>query len=149
MAVTAIILWGGAFSACIYCAVQLTRKGLWKNFGNPGTGFVLLLALVMAFLHDGAIFLFGLGFPYLGDLGVPVGYPAFMSFAIIVGNVHGFRTGEWKGASARSIRWILAGIVILIIGVAILGRGNAIKQTPKPEETATAPGRTAIVLDAD
>ncbi|HUU90398.1 MAG TPA: L-rhamnose/proton symporter RhaT [Phycisphaerae bacterium] len=123
--VTALVLWGGAVSSCVYCVVQLTRNGTWKRFLDPGVGRILLLAAVMAVLHDGAILFWGLGAARLGDLGVSVGYAAFMSLAIIVGNVHGFRTGEWKGASRRSIGWIVAGILILIIGVCILGKGNA------------------------
>jgi L-rhamnose-H+ transport protein len=79
----------------------------------------------MALLHDGAIFLFGLGYFKLGDLGVSVGYAVFMSFAILVGNVHGFRSGEWTGAGRRSLAWIVAGIAILIVSVCILGLGNA------------------------
>jgi len=124
-AVMAVIVWGGAVSACGYCAVQLTRNRTWGRLIGPGAGLVLLLAGVMAVLHDGAIFLFGLGYFKLGDLGVSVGYAVFMSFAIIVGNVHGFRTGEWKGASRRSVAWIVAGIAILVAGVCILGLGNA------------------------
>ena len=79
--------------------------------------------------HDAAIFLFGMGYGHLDKhgLGMPVGYPAFMSFAIIVGNIHGFRTGEWKGASKQSIQWIIAGIIVLIIGVSVLGVGHAIQ----------------------
>ncbi len=123
--VTALVLWGGALSACLYCVFQLTRNKTWKNFGRPGTGRILLLAAVMAVLHDAAILFWGLGASRLGDLGVSVGYAAFMSFAIIVGNVHGFRSGEWKGASRRSIAWIVAGIIVLILGVCILGHGNA------------------------
>jgi hypothetical protein len=71
-----------------------------------------------------------------------------MSFAIIVGNVHGFRTGEWKGAGAKSIRWILAGIVVLILGVCVLGLAHGIKPKPKPQSdkpAATAPASTAPV----
>lgn len=124
-AVTAIILWGGAVSSCLYCAVQLTRNGTWGHFARPGAGFVLLLAAAMAVLHDAAIFFFGLGWICLGDLGVPVGYPVFMSFAIIVGNVHGFRSGEWKGASRQSIAWVVAGIALLTIGVCILAAGKS------------------------
>jgi L-rhamnose-H+ transport protein len=122
---TAIVLWGGAVSACVYCIVRLTRNRTWSNFGKPGLGTLLGLAAIMALLHDGAIFFFGLGYINLGELGVSVGYAAFMSFAIIVGNVHGFRSGEWKGASRQSIAWIVAGIAILILGVCILGKGNA------------------------
>jgi L-rhamnose-H+ transport protein len=125
-AVTAMILWGGAISACGYCVIQLTRNKTWGHFTKPGIGFVLLLAAAMAVLHDAAIFLFGLGWISLGtDLAVAVGYPAFMSFAIIVGNVHGFRTGEWKGASRESVGLIVAGIALLIVGVCVLGLGNS------------------------
>jgi len=124
-AVTAMILWGGAVSACLYCGVQLTRNRTWGHLARPGAGVVLLLAAVMAVLHDAAIFLFGLGWIYLGELGVAVGYPVFMSFAIIVGNFHGFRTGEWKGASRESVNWIIAGIALLIAGVCIIAQGKA------------------------
>jgi L-rhamnose-H+ transport protein len=79
----------------------------------------------MAVLHDAAIFFFGLGWINLGDLGISVGYPVFMSFAIIVGNIHGFRTGEWKGASRQSVAWIIVGIAILIVGVCLLAQGKA------------------------
>ena len=122
---TALILCGGAVSSCLYCAWQLTKNKTWKNFAGAGTGLILLIALLMALLHNGAIYLFNLGFPRLGRLGVSVGYAAFMSFAIIVGNLHGFRTGEWKGAGRQSIRWIVAAIAILILGVCVLAWGNA------------------------
>jgi len=124
-AVTAMILWGGAVSSCLYCAVQLTRNKTWGHLAKPGVGRVLALAAIMAVLHDAAIFFFGLGWLHLGGLGVSVGYPVFMSFAIIVGNVHGFRTGEWKGASRESIVWIIAGIALLIAGVCLLAQGKA------------------------
>jgi L-rhamnose-H+ transport protein len=123
-AVTAMILWGGAVSSCLYCAVQLTKNRTWGQLVGPGAGLVFLLAAAMAVLHDAAIFFFGLGWINLGKLGVPVGYPVFMSFAIIVGNIHGFRTGEWKGASRQSVTWIVAGIILLIIGVCILAGGK-------------------------
>lgn len=125
-----LILWGGAVSSCLYCVIQLTRHRTWGNFVKPGVGLTLCLAAVMSLLHDGAILLLGLGFPMLAeDIGMSVGYPAFMSFAIIVGNVHGFRSGEWKGASRRSITWIVAGIIVLIAGVCVLGHGNAMPKT--------------------
>ena len=124
-AVTALILWGGAVSSCLYCAFQLTRNKTWGHLRRPGAGRVFLLAAAMAVLHDAAIFFFGLGWIKLGDLGVSVGYPVFMSFAIIVGNIHGFRTGEWKGASRQSVLWIVVGIAILIAGVCLLAQGKA------------------------
>jgi L-rhamnose-H+ transport protein len=125
---TAIILFGGAVSSCLYCAFQLTKNRTWQNFLAPGAARILLIALAMALLHNGAIYLFNLGFPRLGKLGVSVGYAAFMSFAIIVGNLHGFRTGEWKGAGRQSLRWIVTAIAILILGVCVLAWGNALEE---------------------
>ena len=125
-AVTAMILWGGAVSSCLYCVFQLTKNKTWGHLTKKGIGLPLLLAAAMAILHDGAIFFFGLGSIRMGDmLGIAIGYPVFMSFAIIVGNFHGFRTGEWKGASRQSIQWIIAGIGVLVIGVCILAAGQA------------------------
>ena len=145
-AVTAIILWGGAVSSCGYCAIRLTRNKTWSTLRRPGVGLVLVLALVMALLHDGAIFFFGLGYINLGTLGVSVGYAAFMSFAIIVGNIHGFRTGEWKGASRQSVAWIVTGIAILIVGVCILAKGNQMRESRAAETpAAAAPAASATV----
>jgi hypothetical protein len=122
--VTALILWGGSVSACGYCVYKLCRNKTWGSLSRPGIGRVLLIALTMALLHDAAILLFGVGASKLGPLGVAVGYAAFMSFAIIVGNINGFLTKEWKGAGKQSMYWIAAGIIILIIGVSILAKGN-------------------------
>lgn len=127
-ATTAVILWGGAVSSCLYCALLLARNGTWRRLAAPGSGFVLFVALLMALLHNGALFFFNLGFPMLGELGVSVGYASFMSLAIIVGNAHGFRTGEWKGAPRQSILWMFAGIAVLILGVCVLAAGNAMGQ---------------------
>jgi len=120
----ALILWGGAVSACGYCLFKLTKNRTWGHFARPGAGRILGLAAAMAVLHDGAIFCFNLAIN-VGDISVPVAYPVFMSLAIIVGNVHGFRSGEWRGASRRSIGWIVAGIAILVAGVCILGKAMA------------------------
>ena len=125
-AVTALILWGGAVSSCLYCVIQLTKNKTWGHFTKPGAGLVLLLAAAMAALHDAAIFFFGLAWLCLGDhMAVGYGYPVFMAFAIIVGNVHGFRCGEWKGANRQSVVWIVAGITLLIVGVCIIATGKS------------------------
>ena len=127
-AFTAVILWGGAVSACLYCVVQLTKNKTWGHLTKKGIGKTLGLAFAMAVLHDAAVFFFGLALGHLGNLGVSVGYAAFMSFAIIVGNIHGFRTGEWKGAPKQSIKWIATGIAVLVVGVSVLAGGKGMQQ---------------------
>jgi L-rhamnose-H+ transport protein len=122
--VAALILWGGSLSACGYCAFKFFKNKSWGTLREPGIGKILLIALLMALLHDGAIIFYGIGASYLGPLGTAVGYAMFMSFAIMVGNINGFLTGEWKGASRRSVVWIVTGIAVLMLGVCVLERGN-------------------------
>jgi len=136
--VCALILWGGSVSACGYCVYKLFKNNTWGSLAKPGIGRVLLVALVMALLHDGAILLFGVGASKLGTLGFAVGYAVFMSFAIIVGNINGFLTGEWKGASRRSARWIVAGILVLIGGVSVLTTGNYLHEKAKNQSKPAA-----------
>ena len=138
--VAALILWGGSVSACGYCVYKLCVNRTWGTLTQPGIGRVLFIALVMACLHDGAILFLGVGVPKLGTqtFGAAVAYPVFMSFAIIVGNVNGFLTKEWKGASRQSIYWIIAGIVILIVGVSVLAKGNAMKGEYESGDSASA-----------
>ena len=123
--VTILILWGGSISACLYCVYKLTVNKTWERFESEGAMKAVFLAFCMALLHDGAVLLFGLGATYLGDLGGSVGYAVFMSFAIIIGNVNGFLTGEWKGAHRKAVQWIFAGIVVLIVGICILGAAKS------------------------
>jgi len=123
-AVSALILWGGSASALGYCIFKFFWNRSWSTLSAEGTGRTLFIALIMALLHNGAIIFFGIGASKLGALGVAIGYAVFMSFAIIVGNVNGFLTKEWKGASSASVRWIATGILILVIGVSVLATGN-------------------------
>ncbi|HRR81464.1 MAG TPA: L-rhamnose/proton symporter RhaT [Planctomycetota bacterium] len=143
-AVTCLILWGGVLSACGYCACKLTKNKTWGHLFQPGVGRTLCLAFAMALLHDAAVFFFALGWGRLGSLGVPVGYPAFMSFAIIIGNLHGFRTGEWKGASKRSVQWIVAAIVVLILGVVVLAQGNAMAERARHNAASGAAAQPVL-----
>lgn len=122
--VSALILWGGALSACGACVLKLTRNRTWGAFRRPGVARVLMVALVMAVLHDGAILLFGIGAARLGPLGVAVGYAMFMSFAILIGNLTGWLTGEWAGASRASIRWQVIGLAVLVAGVCLLATSS-------------------------
>jgi L-rhamnose-H+ transport protein len=131
--VSALILWGGSVSACGFCVYKLNANKTWGTLKGPGIGKVLLIALIMACLHDGAILFYGVGASKLGALGAAIGYAIFMSFAIMVGNVNGFLTGEWKGASAQSKGWIVAGIFVLMVGVSVLAKGNYMHgQAAKP-----------------
>ena len=127
---TFLILFGGFFSACSYCVWKLNKNKTWGSFLAPKTTIVLAIAFVMAVLHDVALVFFGLAVSLLGN--VSVSLAIFTALAIIVGNFNGFVTGEWRTASKESVRWISAGIAVLVIAVAILAVGRGL-DTPQQE----------------
>jgi hypothetical protein len=45
---------------------------------------------------------------------------------IVVGNVSGFLTGEWKLAGASAVRLMLAGVGVLVLASIVLAYGNYI-----------------------
>lgn len=92
----------------------------------------------MAVLHDAAVGLFGLGAGKIGNLGVSVGYTVFMAFSIMVGNFTGFLTGEWKNAGKQALRWIWAGILLLVVAVCILGLSKSLDKTPETSDEPVA-----------
>ena len=51
--VTALVLWGGSVSSCLYCAFKLTRNNTWNTLAKPGFGTVLGIALSAT--HSGPV----------------------------------------------------------------------------------------------
>jgi L-rhamnose-H+ transport protein len=64
---------------------------------------------------------YGVGALSLGRLGTSIGWILFSSSMIIVANVLGVFTGEWKGAPAKAGAIMAAGIAILTIAIAFVG----------------------------
>ena len=80
----------------------------------------------MAILHFVTVLLYGIGAYYIGDLGTSLGFAVFMSLSIIVANVLGFLTGEWKEAGTAAVRWVIVALGVLVISVCVLGYGNSL-----------------------
>jgi len=137
---TFLMLFGGFFSSFLYCAVKLSQNKSWKNFKKPNVMFAVVIALLMAFLHDAAVGLFGFG---AGKVDVSVGYTVFMAFSIMIGNFNGFLTGEWKNAGKKALHWIYTGILLLVVAVCILGASKGL-DTPKEQPDASVSSTTEI-----
>lgn len=125
--VTVLILMSGCVPCCLYCAYKLTVNKTWGRFATPSGMTVILIALLMAVIHDSGVVLYGMGSSFLGTLGVSLGYAVFMSFGIIFGNINGFLTGEWKGADRRSIQMMIFAILVLILASCVMGLAQALQ----------------------
>lgn len=123
-----MLVFCGAFAACgSYAAWLLFRNSTWRNFVNQDAGRNLLLAAAMAVLHFATLFSYGAGAHYLGKLGTSVGYALMMSCSLLVANAMGFMTGEWRGASGQTRRWIYFGLALLVLGILALTLGNNLR----------------------
>ncbi len=116
---------GGCISAGCYCLYLLFKNSTWKCFLQPGAWKVLMLAAAMAVLHDGAIFFYGVGTSYIGVLGTSVGFAIFTSGIMVVGNVNGFLTNEWRGIDKSIVAKVLIGVGVILFGICILAKGNS------------------------
>ena len=121
-----LVFLGGMISSVGYSVILLTKNRSWKGFAAAGSGLNLFLALLMAVGHFACIFFYGIGGWVLGALGTSVGFAIFQSGSLLLGNGLGVFTGEWKGSSAASRRWLMIGLAVLILGIVIVSYGNAI-----------------------
>jgi L-rhamnose-H+ transport protein len=123
-AVWLITLLGGFIPNLIYTGYLLRRNETWSNYFLPRTYSAWFVGLGMAALWFVGLLFYGWGANGMGSLGAVIGWPLFMAVLILASTATGFLTGEWKGARIHSKRWMVAGLIVLIIASALLGVAN-------------------------
>jgi drug/metabolite transporter (DMT)-like permease len=63
----------------------------------------------------------------MGRWGGILGWPLFISLAIMVGNLWGLRRGEWKGAPPAARQRLNWGLLLLLLAVICFGLSSAAK----------------------
>ena len=125
-AIWSLAVTSGFIANAAYCVYLLNKNHTWGNFTGQGAGGSYWLGgTVMGALWFGGVVVYGMGAATLGTLGGIIGWPVFMSIAIISGIFWGLINREWKGASRGSYGYCLVGIGILFLAIAIIARGNA------------------------
>jgi L-rhamnose-H+ transport protein len=108
-----------------YCLVLVMRRGTLRqsaeNYGR-NVGWIA----VMAALWIGSFYLYGMGAARMGTWGPIIGWPLFMSLAILVGNLWGLWRGEWRGANRRARTRLSLGLVVLLAAMAVFGVASAL-----------------------
>ena len=129
------VLWawamlGGMIPNISYPVVQCFRHHSWRRFGEaPWTDIVLSMLLGALFMCSTA--LYGIGAMRLGILGTSVGWGVMQIMQIVIGNLTGFVTGEWKPAGPGPVRLMLIGVGILVGASVLMAYGNYL-QTYRP-----------------
>lgn len=132
-----VILWGGLTTNLIWCMILNARNKTFGDYTNkktPLTKNYLLCALAGTawFLQ---FFFYGMGESKLGN--GASSWILHMSFIILVANMWGLLSNEWKGVSKKTLSTIIIGVAIVIAAVLVVGYGNSLKPKPAEEKTAS------------
>ncbi len=125
--VWALTLLGGLGTNVVYCSILLSRNGTWGDYRKPHTASHWILAGLMAAIWMPSIALYGRAAVMMGPLGGSAGWGLYMGMVIVVSNVWGFVTGEWHGAHGWPVRLMFIGMGLLLIAIALIGYGAALK----------------------
>ena len=127
LAVWILALVGGSISSLGYCIYLLIKNRQISQTNKFPLKKLFLLAFIMAVLHDGAIFFYGLGSDLLGKLGPTIGFAIFASGMMLVGNLNGFFTKEWTGAGINVKGLLFTGLGLIVSGILILAYSNSLR----------------------
>jgi L-rhamnose-H+ transport protein len=125
-AVWALAMLGGMIPNLVYPCLLCFRNRSWNVFLVSPTSD-LVLSVLLGVLFMGSTVLYGLGAVRLGLLGTSVGWGIMQIMQIVIGNVTGFLTGEWRLARAKSVRLMLAGVAVLVVASMVMAYGNYIQ----------------------
>ncbi len=122
-----VILWGGLATNLIYCAVLNARNRSFGDYANKKTPllknyFFSALAGTTWFLQ---FFFYGMGESKLGN--GASSWILHMTFIILIANMWGLVSNEWKGVSNKARTTLFVGVATMMAAVLIVGYGNYLK----------------------
>ena len=116
-----VILWGGFTTNIIWCLYLLFKN---KTFGDYTKRSAPLLTNLLLCALAGTtwylqFFFYGMGESKLGN--GASSWILHMAFIILISNAWGVILKEWKGVQKKTYRSVIAGIVVIIISICIVG----------------------------
>lgn len=142
-----IILWGGLTTNFIWCMILNAKNktfGDYRNAQSPLLRNYLFSALAGTtwFLQ---FFFYGMGESKLGN--GSSSWILHMAFIILVSSMWGIILKEWKGVSRQTFRTIIAGILVVIISVILVGYGNSITADKPAADLPVDPAAVSMMQE--
>lgn len=106
--------------------IYLMKKNRSKKLFIINTSKYTIFGFFMALMWVGSMYVYGVGASMLGDWGLIIGWPLFISISIIVGNLWGVFQGEWANAIPLARRKLNIGLLIILLGMIFIGGSNAL-----------------------
>jgi L-rhamnose-H+ transport protein len=121
-----LMLTSGAVANLAFCGYLFVKNKSWSKYTATNTSPLYVLAILMGLLWGGSIFVYGSAAPKLGKLGPAIGWPLSLAVGLITANFCGLLAGEWKLSGATERAWMMAGLIILVGAILILGWSSAL-----------------------
>ncbi|MCK4967220.1 hypothetical protein KAS50_09315 [bacterium] len=119
-----LALLGAFVTNLLYCGILLLRRGTWRKYGESGTKKYWFRTMLMGILWMSGISLYGVGASSLGKVGAVVAWIILMAVTVIVGNIWGFLSGEWKDTPRNARLRMMQGLSFLIISIFFVSLGQ-------------------------
>lgn len=122
-----VILWGGLTTNLIWCMILNARNKSFGDYTNKNTPLAsnYLFSALAGLTWFLQFFFYGMGESKLGN--GPSSWILHMASIILVANFWGIAVKEWKGVTRKTFSTVIAGILIIILSVFIVGYGNSLK----------------------
>ena len=118
------VLFAGGIPGVIYTLMLVARDRSSGAFRIKGTAWYWPLIMLMGVLWLGSIVVYGNGVLMIGRLGGVVGWPVFMSGAVIASALWGTLFGEWRNAGKTAAVAMAGGVACLMVAITILGKAG-------------------------
>ena len=125
LAVWVVLYCGGFITNAGYAIFMMFRNRSWGTYNNPvfSRGYIAAVLTGIAFFACAGIY--GQAVVMLGSIGPVIGWPVGLSATVIVSNLWGKWTGEWKGAPGP-FRQVWISIAVFILAMATLAYANTL-----------------------
>ena len=122
-----VLLWGGLTTNFVWCMFLNARNKTFGDYTNSKLPLArnLLFSALAGTTWFLQFFFYGMGESKLGN--GASSWILHMAFIILVANMWGFALKEWKGVTPKTKTTIIVGVMTIILSVALVGYGNAIK----------------------
>ena len=123
-----VVLWGGLTTNFIYCMILNARNRSFDDYANKKTPLLknYLLSALAGTTWFLQFFFYGMGESKLGN--GASSWILHMSFIILIANVWGIVSNEWKGVSKKTRLTLFIGVATIFVAVLVVGYGNYLKQ---------------------
>jgi L-rhamnose-H+ transport protein len=122
-----VVLWGGLTTNFIWCMILNARNRPFGDYADKKTPLLknYLLSALAGTTWFLQFFFYGMGESKLGN--GASSWILHMSFIILVANMWGLISNEWKGVSLKTRRTLFIGVATIIAAVLVVGYGNTLK----------------------